>query len=125
MRLIIEGMDRDNTRLNYIIREADVPKEATTIKTSWGKYIFRLTGEFKNKHVVKKNNINKDLEFILDYIPVGCPESPQTIIVEDGRIYSWANKERLDATLMGVFEIAGSFDEAYKQIIAEQSKFYH
>jgi len=124
MKLIIEGMDRDRTGLNYVIDEAEIPENTSRILIKFGDYRLDLVGKITNRGKLNKVTAKEELETLLEYGILGVPESPQIILVEDGRVYSIARKKRLKAVVRDM-KIAGGFDNAYKQIKENPLKFYN
>ncbi|MBS3112782.1 hypothetical protein J4418_01750 [Candidatus Woesearchaeota archaeon] len=106
-RMIVEGMDRDNVGLNYLI---DVKS-----------YRLGLVGRIDSEGNFFQGNNPRSIEQIIKGGIV--PESTQTIIMEDGRVYSWAEQDRLKATLNDLKSACG-FENAYKLIQQNPSKFY-
>jgi len=123
-RIILKGMDHDNTRTNYFAKEDYIPEKATSIRVSFGDYTLKLMGKLTQNGVLRNFNIKNTLEFKIDYIPVGGPESIQTIITEDGKVYSRASKERFE-TMLKDLRLAGGFNSTFNQIKENPSKFYH
>lgn len=120
VRIIVEGMDRDNTGLNFYIAEMDIPLETGSIKFWGGTLTYR--GRMKNGKFEEAPHggclevtVSKALIF----------ESTQTVVIEDGRVFHCDsnNKERLEVTLKDIFAKAGSFDSAYRQIEENPGKF--
>jgi len=122
-RMIIEGMDRDRIKLGYVIRLEDIATDINVIKTTFARYTFNLVGLMNEKGGSIRESLEGDIAQEIDYIPFGTPESPQTIILEDGRIFSWAREDRLEAVLKD-FKSAGGFERVYEQIQENPGKFY-
>jgi len=124
LNIIIEGMDPDNTKLQYVARQANIPNNITTIDL-WTNSL-TLVGRLSASGCETVNTEEK-LELKLNYVPIGAPSSPQALLVEDGRIYAWTEgleDQRLQTTLK-YLKSAGGFDPAYKQIIQQPEKFYN
>lgn len=121
-RIIVEGMDHDRTCLNYIAGEEEIPPQTGSIKT-WGNTL-EYQGLMKGGKL-ENGTIHGGLEIKLPFFPLF--ESTCTVIVEDGRIYSctWGGDNRLKETLRDIFEIAGSFESAYRQMEENPGKFLH
>ena len=120
-RVIVEGMDYNKTGTNYVVMESYISQKAGHIRTTWGGLILPL------KRMIPANLSRGSLEAVLNTTPIGLFESVQTVLVEhpDGiRVYSCADKERFDFVMKSIFKIAGSFDNAYKQISANPCRFY-
>jgi|GEM_PF-3499713 len=119
-RIILEGMDHDNTYINFMAVERDIPKHATVLKTSWGNYELKLKLRSDGKPLP-----NSPLEAALDTTPIGMFESVQTALVEDGDgylAYSWAGESRFNDTIKQINAVG--FAEAYRQIQQEPRRFY-
>jgi len=128
-RIILEGMDPDNTRINYIASEADIPPGAGRIKTTWGRYLLPLV------RTVPDALPQGTLEATLETTPIGLFERVTTVLVEhyDGiRVYSddgdalrkLCDPTRFHRVMEDIFGNNGTFDNAYKQIIADPGRFY-
>lgn len=125
MKLIIEGMDRDNTmRLSYVIDEAEIPENTSRIRIKFGDYKLDLVGKITNTGKLEKITAKEELETPLNYHLFGVPESPQIILVEDGRVYSWAKPKRLEAVIQDI-HAGGGFDKVYEEIQKNPSRFYY
>ncbi len=124
-RVIIEGMDPDDTVLNYVTYEFDINPEASLLLFEFYNYRLDLVGRFNKGgcfRKAKKGKITLEQELTYPFPAVGVPESPQTVIVEDGRVYSHTSKERLRHTLRALQGI--TFDFAYEQIREHPERFY-
>lgn len=126
-RMIIEGMDMDRTRLGYVIFSDNVKNDATVLVTEFPRYEIEIKGLLtREKDCV--NFIPTKLEDRvlqeISYTCFGMPESPQIIIVEDGRVYSGASEERFEAVINDLKNAKG-FEYAYKQIKENPHKFYY
>jgi len=120
-RMIVEGMDRDNVGLNYLIDEQEIKDDSTILITSFKSYRLGLVGRIDSEGNFFQGNNPRSIEQIIKGGIV--PESTQTIIMEDGRVYSWAEQDRLKATLNDLKSACG-FENAYKLIQQNPSKFY-
>ena len=120
-RMIVEGMDRDNVGLNYLIDEQEIKDDSTTLVTSFKRYRLDLIGKIDSEGNFFQGTNIESIEQVINCGIV--PESIQTIIVEDGRVYSWAEQNRFKATLNDLKHACG-FENAYMQIQQNPSKFY-
>ncbi|MBI4450396.1 hypothetical protein HY642_00340 [Candidatus Woesearchaeota archaeon] len=121
-RIIVEGMDHDNTRINYVAGEADIPCEAGRLKLSWGHDYLPLVRS------VPKNAHKGTLVAKLDNTPIGLFEAVELAIVQHPdavRVYSVCTGERFKFVMKDIFKVAGGFDNAYKQIIDDPGRFYN
>ncbi len=125
-RIIIEGMDRDNTRINFLtntMKAWDLHTGIVVVEPSWGKTALFLRGHLDSKKYVPVN-ANKLSGRVAHFETGPFPESIQSIIVEDGRVYSGAHPSRLDETIMHI-DSWGGFDKLYARIEKDPNRFYH
>ena len=120
VRMILEGMDRDNTGINYIATSGHIPAHVTSVEiTFFGGGLLKLVGKVEGNAYHEVN-----VEGTLTAKMQSFFESTQTIITEDGRVYSHAREERLQSALKDILEHAGGFESAYRQISENPGKFY-
>lgn len=123
-RIILEGMDSDNTRINFQVAEADIDPAAEIVHITWPSYDLRL----KNVIPIEKNPIKTKTGLVakLETHPITCFESTQTVWVghpDAIRAYTWADQERF---VLAAFDLRlwEGFDRIYEKIKAEPHKYY-
>ena len=118
--MIVEGMDPDNTKQNYVTYEDNVPLNATLLNTHFPNYQLALVGRINSSGGLERLSLDERVEYNIGYEALGKPESPQTIITEDGRLFTqvWPSgympslKSRVHR-MVDDMKTAGGFELAY------------
>ena len=131
--MIVEGMDYDNTRQNYVTydEERDIPLNITLLNTRFPKYQLSLVGRINVAGDLESIALGVRVECNIGYDALGKPESPQTIMIDDGRVFTqlWpvgslhTLKSRVHRMIDDV-KTAGGFELAYLQIQNDPGRFY-
>lgn len=130
-RMIVEGMDYDNTKQNYVTYEDVIPPNATLLHTNFPHRQLSFVGKINIEGDLERMTLETSLECNIGYEALGKPESVQTIIAEDGRVFSsvWPNgympaMEGRTFRAIDDIKVAGGFELAYLQIQNDPGRFY-
>ncbi len=124
-RYIIEGMQQDQAhRMSYVAREGDIPFDVEAL--SLGANTLRFVGYRKPGSSQIRAKILQGPTIVLSRPgPAALLEhdSPQTVIVEDGRVFTCADPARLHCTLED-FVRADGFEKVFADCKQDPAKMF-
>ena len=101
-RIILDGMDRDRTCVNYITAYNVTLPRSATILDMWGNKL-PFIGYFREGQLQRFSKKRAERMPVKRFSALDLIfEGPQTLFAEDGRIFSGAEQRRLDSTIKDI-----------------------